>query len=262
MRSVNSAIDGLRPSGTFLEGMFASVAEAAAGFGREVLNVAEVALGVLLRDAIDFIIGQLKDLAQAVLDAGNEFQLLQIRLNSLNLPANASDIKDWSSAMATAKDLTKEQLTWIQQLAAATPFDPATIANVYTMARVFGETDAEARRLTKDITDFGAGQALSNQDLTTTIQNCVHQGLRELLRGRKEAQHFLDDAGDGLPQIGRRIHQGGPFIGLDHVALGVECYKFVRERRHSFAKDIEDRDSYVKAKDTGSDFLDVIHGRH
>lgn len=39
------------------------------------------------------------------------------------------------------------------------------------MARVFGQTDEEARRLTKDITDFGAGQALTNADLTTTIQN-------------------------------------------------------------------------------------------
>lgn len=119
--SMNTAINSLRPSGSLLQEMFTSVGETVAGFGRELLNIAEVTIGVMLRDAIEFLIEQLKDLITAVIDSGNEFQLLKIRLDSLNLPASANDIQNWSVAMDHAKQLTKEQLTWIQQLAAATP---------------------------------------------------------------------------------------------------------------------------------------------
>lgn len=194
MNKVNSALNGLRPSGSMLQDMFGAVGEAVSNFGQAVWDVASVTLGVMLRDAIEFIIGQLGDLVQAILESGSAFQLLQIRLNGLNLPQNTAELGNWTSAMEQAKEMTKEQLTWIQLLGAATPFDPATLAEIYTLSRVYGYADEAARRLTTDIANFGAGQALTNADLTTTIQNfgqviergkIMMQTIRNLTRSAK-----------------------------------------------------------------------------
>lgn len=171
MRSVNGALDSLRPSGTLLQQMFEAVGQAVTDFGRAIWDVVSVTLGVMLRDAIEGIIQALGDLISEIIDVGNAFQLLEIRLTGLNLPGNTADIKDWTKALAQARDVTKDQITWIQQLAAATPFAPETIANAYTMARAFGMSDEEARRLTTDITNFAASMGLSNQAVTTTIMN-------------------------------------------------------------------------------------------
>lgn len=192
MKQVNGALDGLRPTGTLLEQMFSSVSNAVSGFGREVLNVVETALGVMLRDAIEFIIGKFGELVGAIIDAGTQFQTLKIRLTGLNLNETADGIRSYSDAMALAVEKTKEELDWLQTLGSATPFDPAQIANTFTMARAFGFASDEAKRLTTDIINYTAGMGLSNETLFLVIQNMgqmVQRGkitgteIRDLARG-------------------------------------------------------------------------------
>lgn len=192
MRKINSAIDGLRPSGSLLQQAFASLTEGIGNFGREVLNVAETALGVMLRDAIEFIIGKLGELIKAIFETGSEFQLLKIRLTGLNLNDFADGTRSFAEAMSMASQKTKEELDWLQTLGSATPFDPAQIANTYTQARAFGFAADEAQRLTKDIIDYTAGMGLSNETLFLVIQNLgqmVQRGkitgteIRDLARG-------------------------------------------------------------------------------
>ena len=43
----------------------------------------EVALGVMLRDAIEGVIRVIGDMITSTIDAGNEFQILSLRLDSI-----------------------------------------------------------------------------------------------------------------------------------------------------------------------------------
>lgn len=165
MRKINSAIDGLRPSGSALQNVFASLTEGIGNLGREVLNVAEVALGVMLRDAIEFVIGKFGELINAIIEAGTEFQTLKIRLTGLNLNEFADGTRTFAEAMDMAQSKTKEELDWLQTLGAATPFDPAQIANTFTQARAFGFASDEAKRLTTDIINYTAGMGLDRKSV-------------------------------------------------------------------------------------------------
>src|SRR5574342_686601 len=104
MESANNSLKKFGEGGTLLQRMFSAVGDALGAFGREVLNVAEVALGVLLRDAINAAITLFKDLAGAVFEAGSEFQKLELRLNRLNLNwiMENEGITDFTQAMNLA----------------------------------------------------------------------------------------------------------------------------------------------------------------
>src|SRR5512146_894397 len=79
MGQANSALNKLRPSATLLEQAFTGMLEGIGNFGREVLNVIETALGVMLRDAIEGIISAFAELLQAIIETGNQFRMLEIR---------------------------------------------------------------------------------------------------------------------------------------------------------------------------------------
>jgi tape measure domain-containing protein len=207
VHQMNSALESIKPRQTLLQRGFESLTggivdfgkgilqwgvDTLASFGQSIMHVAEVALGMLLRDAILAAIGWFKDLASATIEAGNEFQILQIRLNGLNLQDATDSGLDYESAMGAAVEKTKEQMDWLQTLGAATPFDPAQIANIYTLARSYGFADEAAQQLTRNITDYTAGMGLSDEVLERVIQNMgqmIQRGkitsteIRDLARG-------------------------------------------------------------------------------
>lgn len=171
MGSINRSMDQLRPQGTLLQRMFEGVGEGLRSFGREVLNVAEVALGVLLARAIEFVISNLKELISATIQAGAEFQIMSLRLNRLNFNDIVESGADYVNAMDAAKLATKEQLNWIQKLAIQTPYDAADISNVYTMARAYGFADDMARDLTVTVTDFTSSMGLGDIEMRRILKN-------------------------------------------------------------------------------------------
>jgi tape measure domain-containing protein len=67
--------------------------------------------------------------------------------------------------------MTKEQLKWLNKLAASTPFDASDIAQTYTLARSYGFASDEAKGLTQDISEFAAGMGLSGEHIERIIQN-------------------------------------------------------------------------------------------
>lgn len=247
MRKVNSSLDGLRPSGSALENMFASISESIGAFGREVLNVAEVTLGVILRDAIEFIIGQIRDLIGAIIEAGNEFQMLKIRLTGLNLNDFADGTRSFADAMGMAQEKTREELEWLQTLGAATPFDPAQIANTFTQARAFGFASDEAKRLTADIINYTAGMGLSNETLFLVIQNLgqmVQRGkitgteIRDLARGS-----FLP-LSDVLERIAKNMGTTVKAVTKQiSTAQGIPAQEFVK----AFEQMVEEEPRFVGA---------------
>lgn len=171
MGSINRSMDQLRPQGTLLQRMFNDVGEGLRAFGREVLNVAEVALGVLLARAIEFVTAQIKEMISATIQAGAEFQIMSLRLNRLNFNDVIKSGGDMATAMDLAKDATKEQLSWIQKLAIQTPYDASDVSNVYTMARAYGFADDMARSLTGTVTDFTASMGLGDIEMRRILKN-------------------------------------------------------------------------------------------
>ena len=193
LESANSSLKKLGSGGTLLQRTFEGVGSALSSFGREVLNVAEVALGVLLARSIEFVIGKVQELVGAVIEAGAEFQTLELRLRRLNLNTIMGEgVKDFSTAMQMATEVTKDQLQWIQMLAITTPYDAQDIANVFTLARSYGFASNAAQGLTEDITNFAAGMGLGNTEIERIIVN-----FGQMVQQGKVTQREMNDLARG-----------------------------------------------------------------
>lgn len=179
MGKINSSLDRVRSHGTLLQKAFGAVGDALSAFGGHVVRIAEYALGKLLADAIQWVTRTLGELIQSTIEAGAEFQILELRLERLNFNDLVNSGMEYNEAMAEATKLTKEQLEWIQALAATTPYDATDVANVYTLARSYSFNADEASNLTETILDFAAGMGLGNTEIERIIVNfgqMVQQG--------------------------------------------------------------------------------------
>src|SRR3972149_5977446 len=117
MESANGILKQFGSNGTLLTRTFDGISNSIKSFGGHVLDVVKIALGVLLRDAINATIQKIKELIGTAVDAGTEFQLLNLRLNRLNFNSAIESGGDYRTAMNAATDATREQLAWIQKLA-------------------------------------------------------------------------------------------------------------------------------------------------
>ena len=131
-------------------------------------------------------------MVQTMVDAGAEFQRLEILLRGFALDEAIKSGMDFDAAMRSAVNTTKEQLEWLQTLGAATPFDPTAISNIFTMARSYGFAADEAKRLTSNVINYTAGMGLGNEVLERVIVNMgqmIQRGkitrteIRDLTRG-------------------------------------------------------------------------------
>lgn len=136
-----------------------------------VFRTLEYTLGTLIANAITYVSTQIKELIANTIEAAGEFQKLELRLNTLNFNALTESGMDFNQAQAESVRLTQEQLTWLQKLAATTPYDNADISNTYTLARGYGFVDDEARGLTDTIIDFTSGMGLGNAEMVRIIKN-------------------------------------------------------------------------------------------
>lgn len=185
LRKINSALSGVRSEGTLLQRAFISITEGIANFGANVADVAKVALGVLLRDAIVAAIDFVKELVRETIDAGNEFQTLEIRLKRLNFNDVIKSGADYNDAISQSIDLTKDQLTWLQLLSAQSPYDATDVANTFSLARTYGFAADAAKDLTKDILNFSSGMGLSNQEMDRIIINLGQMKQQGKVTGRE-----------------------------------------------------------------------------
>lgn len=192
MNRVDGALKGLAPSGNLITRTFEGVTSALGSFGREVLNVAEFALGQLLANAIEFVVSKLGELISATIQAGSEFQTMSLRLTRLNFNAIIESGADYVDTMEAAKQATQEQLQWIQKLAVTTPYDAQDIANVFTLARSYGFAADAAKGLTQDISNFAAGMGLGDTEIRRIIIN-----FGQMVQQGKVTQRELNDLARG-----------------------------------------------------------------
>jgi len=199
MGSANAAVGKTRETLSKLANMSIPLENMLKGVGNWMKNLAlsgvrtlEVALGNLLARAIEKVISLFRDLAVAIIEGGDTFQRLQVRLNRFNLNDLTASGLEYNDALKESIALTKEQIMWTLNLGGLTPFDASDIAEVYSLARSYGFVDAEARALTEDILDFTSGMGLGAETIERIITNLgqmVQQGkitgteLRDLARG-------------------------------------------------------------------------------
>ena len=189
---MDSGLRKLGGSGNLISAAFSGIGNVLSGLGREILNVVEFALGQLLANAITFIVQKLGELAKSTIEAGSEFQLLEMRLQRLNFNSVIGQVGNYEAAQRIATEATKDQLQWLQRLAATTPYDAADIANVYTLARSYGFAGEAAKGLTKDISDFASGMGLGATEIERIIIN-----FGQMVQQGKVTQREMNDLARG-----------------------------------------------------------------
>lgn len=208
INQVNGALDKLRPQATLLQQAFGFVGDTLSGFADSVVHVAEYALGGLLKDAIEGTLRLLGDLIATTIQAGSEFQTLELRLQGMNLDALMKSGMDYNAATQESIRLTQVQFEWLQKLAATTPYDLSDISNVYTLARTYGFADDQAKTLTEDTLNFSAAMGISKDNIDKITYNfgqMIQRGkitsteMRDLARGS-----FLP-LGDILDRISKKL---------------------------------------------------------
>lgn len=247
MSKAKSVLVDMVPGGNLVSNMFSSLGDIISGFVGGALRVLEFTLGNLIADAIEAVIDALKRLVSQTIQAGSEFQTLSIRLNGLNLQDAIDSGKSYDTAMKQAVSVTKEQLNWLQQLSAATPFDATAIANAYTLARSYGFVDDEARKLTKDITDFTAGMGLSNDHIERVITNLGQM----VQRGKVTSTEMRDLARGAFLPLDDVLKRMAANMGVSEQALtkmistaeGVDPNEFIK----AFEQMVEEEPRFIGA---------------
>lgn len=192
MGKVDSSIQGLVPGGNLLKSVFQGLGDVTEWLANSALRILEYTLGSLLASAIQTAIRWIQELIQGTIEAGNEFQALSIRLQNFNMNDATKSISNYDIAMQVATKATQEQLTWLQRLAAQSPYDAADIANVYSLARSYGFADTESRGLTATIAEFASGMGLGNQEIERIIVN-----LGQMQQQGKVTQREMTDLARG-----------------------------------------------------------------
>jgi tape measure domain-containing protein len=187
IEKINSAVGGIGKSflSSDIMGIVGGVANAFNNLGREILNVAETALGVMLRDAIEWVIRKLGEIASAAFDAAAEFQLISLRLQGFNLQVLVDSGKEFVDIMTEAKNVTKDQMSWVMKLAATTPYDATDIAFVFSMSEAFGFSATEAKQLTQSTLDFVAAMGLTGVEAKRVIINLGQMAQRGKITTRE-----------------------------------------------------------------------------
>lgn len=266
---VNDGIKSLDPTGNIITRTLEGVSGAFKNLGASMLRVAEVAIGVLVRDAFRAIIQGLGDIIRSTIEAGTAFQTMELRLNVLNFNTEklTGNQQNYNAVMQEATELTREQLGWLQRIAVTTPYDAQDIANVFTLARSYGFASGEAKGLTQDITDFAAGMGLGNTEIERIIVN-----FGQMVQQGKVTQRELNDLARGsfvpvndvLKQMQENLQMtDDEFEEFRYTAEGVtafmEAFSDIVETRFSGAAEKMAR-TFQGATDNARDFIQSLVG--
>lgn len=267
LRKINSGLDSIRPQATLLQQAVGGVMDSIAGMGRELLNIIEFTLGQLLADAIEFVITKLGELVGATIDAGKEFQTLELRLDRLNFNDLTDSGLDYNDATAESIKLTQAQLQWLQKLAAQTPYDNTDISNIFTLARSYGFASDRAQGLTEDVADFTAGMGLTEVEMVRIMKN-----FGQMNQLGKVMQRDLNDLAVGafvpvnkiLADMQQQVGMtDGEFQDFLKTQQGVDAFMeaFAREVEGSFGGAAEKMSrTFGAASDNALDLVKSIGG--
>lgn len=267
MKKVDDSIAGVVPRTSLLGKAFTALGNVVDWLTGSVMRVLEYTLGNLIAGAIRAVISQINELISSTIEAGAQFQIMELRLQRLNFNEIVNSTGDYNKATQESVKLTREQLQWIQKLAVTTPYDAEAIANVYTLARSYQFTSKQAQGLTKDIADFAAGMGLGNTEIQRIIVNLGQMVQQQKVTGR-EMTDLARGAFVPVNDILKIMQEetgltGAAFDDFKNSAEGVESFM------RSFSKLVEDRfvgsteqmaRTFQGATDNAKDFFQSLIG--
>lgn len=267
IEDINKSIESIGSKGNFLTRALGGAVDILDSFGASVLRIAEHTLGELLADAIEYVIVKLKELVAETIEAGAEFQTMLLRLGRFNFNTAIESGMKFGEAMRFAKDMTQEQMAWLQKLAVTTPYDAQDIANVFTLARSYGFAAEEAQGLTQDISNFVAGMSLGNTEMERIIVN-----FGQMVQQGKVTQREMNDLARGafvpVNDILKRMQEnvgltGAEFDKFRSSGEGVNAFmtafsQIVKERFEGAAQAMAR--TFQGATDNAKDFVKSLIG--
>lgn len=157
------------------------------------MRIAEIAIGMNLSNLIWNITQRIRELIKVVINAGVNFQVLQIRMRGLiQREMSENEGISFSKSLETATERAKELSVWTSNLALQTKFNAQDIADIFTLAMSYDFTTAKSKELTLATVQFATGMGLGNNEIRRIIENFGQmraQGkitgteLRDLARG-------------------------------------------------------------------------------
>jgi len=205
----------MKTQGNIFSDTFDTISDAIGNFAEKIWDVATVTLGVILRDAINWAIGAIGDLARASLDAAEDLQGIQFRLQGFNFQTAIDSGLEYNAAMEEAIRLTEEQMSWVMRLAAQSPFDATDIGFVFSMATAYGFTSDESKRLTQSTMDFVAAMGLTSVEQKRVIINLGQM----VQRGKITSREMNDLARGSLLPLADVLDRVAEKMGITTAAL-------------------------------------------
>jgi tape measure domain-containing protein len=170
---------------------------------------------MIVRDAIEWFIGALGDLAASSLQAAEDLQAIQFRLQGFNFQAALDSGIEYNAAMEESIRLTEEQMSWVMRLAAQSPYDATDIGFVFSMATAYGYTSDEAKTLTESTMDFVAAMGLSSVEQRRVIINLGQM----VQRGKITTREMNDLARGSLLPLADVLDRVAEKMGITSEAL-------------------------------------------
>jgi tape measure domain-containing protein len=194
LAEMSKSVTGFGDRVGLLERIFNAIITPIKAFLGFLRDVAVVAGGILMRDAILFLIDGLRSIIDETIRAGAEFQKLKVRLDTLiarQLIGADTSLK-FGDALAQATDMANDLFREITQLALTSPFDIEDVANVLSLATSYGFARDAALEVTQAVIDFASGMGLSNIEAERVIVN-----LGQMIQLGKVTQREMTDLARG-----------------------------------------------------------------
>lgn len=180
-------------------------------------RIGEFVIANIITRGIEKITSAIRDMVDAMITAGSEFQTLTIRLEGLLAREliDSGQVTNFTDALELAIPAAEDLFFWIQKLALTTPFDIQDIATTITFAHAYGFAGDEAKRVTSAIVDFASGMGLSNVQMQRIIEN-----FGQMIQQGKVTSTELRDLGRGaLVPINRILEDMRMHLGLTTEAF-------------------------------------------
>jgi tape measure domain-containing protein len=162
-------------------------------------------------------------LAKSSLSATADYEKLTLQLETLTARElkNADSTLTMGVALELAGDKTQELLKWTQELAIESPFDQETVANALQQAMNYGFTSEQAKALTENLIDMGAGMGWTadKMGLVSYAMGQINQSgtlmtqdLRQLMSAGVPVIDILETMGYTLEDVGTEAISSADFL--------------------------------------------------
>jgi tape measure domain-containing protein len=136
-------------------------------------NILEITIGMTFSRILWGVGASVRQLADNVVQAASNFQLLEVRLQTLmgNEIKSTTGINDMSQAIKKSIPIVKDYFKQIVKLGIETPYSAQDISNIFTLGMSYKLTSEESWELVKATTTFASGMGLTGDAIKRVVEN-------------------------------------------------------------------------------------------